>query len=378
MLVVIAGAAGCDRHGDESPRPGPTTALSAATPVPPSASPSPAPVGITSLGTAPTWGVGNMLIANDRYQVMPGDPARRSVKVIVRATGKVLFVHPVPHHGYELTYSGLYRDRLVMVDDDVLSPNTMTPDSPAKPPEVTVYNLSTGRRTRIEAILGAPTPSLYVSQGYVDASGRFLYGAQSKGGFADCVGQIDLVAMRGRTVTCVPKPAGIFWLGSASTGVTWTGIKLKGDKQCRFSGWLDGDTVRPMSGTSECGSFDNAVLDGWQIWSEQDLDVIKPEIPLTASDGTQKIDLGMISPQTLQVCGSYAYWRVTKDGEPDSIVRWKPGSPIHTVYTAETEGKSSYDDVILFPDGCSDSHLTVSVTRLVGTSTVKLLYVDSR
>ncbi|BCJ47830.1 hypothetical protein GCM10010168_21890 [Actinoplanes ianthinogenes] len=319
-----------------------------------------------------------MLIANDRYQVMPGDPARRSVKVIVRATGKVLFVHPVPHHGYELTYSGLYRDRLVMVDDDVLSPNTMTPDSPAKPPEVTVYNLSTGRRTRIEAILGAPTPSLYVSQGYVDASGRFLYGAQSKGGFADCVGQIDLVAMRGRTVTCVPKPAGIFWLGSASTGVTWTGIKLKGDKQCRFSGWLDGDTVRPMSGTSECGSFDNAVLDGWQIWSEQDLDVIKPEIPLTASDGTQKIDLGMISPQTLQVCGSYAYWRVTKDGEPDSIVRWKPGSPIHTVYTAETEGKSSYDDVILFPDGCSDSHLTVSVTRLVGTSTVKLLYVDSR
>jgi hypothetical protein len=80
----------------------------------------------------------------------------------------------------------------------------------------------------------------------------------------------------------------------------------------------------------------------------------------------------------LLVCGSYAYWRLEENDKPDKIVRWKPGAAIQTAYTAETEGKSTYDDVLLFPRGCSDNHLTLGVTRLTEATTVKLLYIDSR
>ena len=147
-VVTVAGVSACTTQHSASPRPGVTTAPAGAGPPTPSTDPSSAPptaVAIKDLGKVPTWGT-SPIIADDRYQVIPGDTSGHSMKVIERATRRLVLTHRVTRHGFEPTHASLYRDRLVLVDEDVHSSDTMAPGSGKKPANVTVYNLSTGSR----------------------------------------------------------------------------------------------------------------------------------------------------------------------------------------------------------------------------------------
>jgi hypothetical protein len=213
----------------------------------------------------------------------------------------------------------------------------------------------------------------------VDARGRYYYLAQSRGGFSNCVGEIDLATLHTRTVHCVPPPQAIFWLGSASTGVTWTESRLIKETPCRTSRWFDGTVVRLIGPARSCGTFDNAVLGSWQMWTTEGVESFDSTVPLVATDGKQTKKLGWMRPQQLIVCGSYAYWLVQDVRKPSRIVRWRPGSDVQDVYTAQQLGDSSPDDVILSADACSDDHLSLNVIRLAGDGfTAQLLYVESK
>lgn len=275
-----------------------------------------------------------------------------------------------------MTYAALYRNLLVVLDEDVEGVDDMSADTGKQPDDVWIYNLASGRRTAVNTLDGAPRPSPYAAQSHIDQRGRYYYLAQNRGGFSNCVGEVDLNTLRARTVHCVTPPQVIFWLGSAGTGVTWTETRSSHGKPCRSSRWFDGATVRGLGPANSCGTFDNAVLGGWRFWNIQGIESFNSTVPLVASDGKITQNLGPMRPQNLTVCGSYAYWLVQEVRAPSRMVRWKPGSAVQDVYTAEQLGDSSPDDVVLAASGCSDGHLSIAVTRFTGDGfTARLLEV---
>ncbi|MEU8818160.1 hypothetical protein [Actinoplanes sp. NPDC048796] len=340
------------------------------------ATPASEPPTITDLGTVPVGELGAPAVADDRYLVRPADTSGRAVAIVDRRTGETVLRHRTARQRLSVTFTALYHQRAVILEEDIDGIDSMSADTSKQPDTVWIYDLSTGRRKSASQVAGAPQPSPYAAQSHVDERGRYYYLAQNHGGFSNCVGEIDLTTLRGRTVACVASPSVIFWLGSASTGVTWTETRSVNGKPCRTSRWFDGDTVRSIGPAGSCGTFDNAVLGTWRMWSAQSVESFDTKVPLTASDGTTTRDLGPMRPQNLIVCGPYAYWLVNDVDRPSRLVRWRPGSDVQDVYAADRLGDSTPDDVLLSPQGCADGHLSLGVSRVTGSGfTLRLLSV---
>ncbi len=331
------------------------------------------PVRLIDGGTGPASLTASVISVRYIVRAQPGD--LNGVEVIRRSDHSVVLRHTPAHEGrFVTTFAGLAGDRLVLLDADT-SDNSV--------PDIGyIYDLSSGRETAVSSIRSAPTVSPFGAQGTVDSDGSWYYSAQTHGAFANCVGEINLNTLQARTVECAPGNGVIFYVNTTDTGATWDTFAAPSYSSCRTGRGSSNGRLFSVGPATDCDIFDTAVIDGWHLWSDQSRGTLQPYIPLWASDGNTATPLGLVKPQSVVVCGGYAYWKAgaaTKRSH-DTVIHWRPGpAQPQTILTVTAVAGSSEDDETLWLEGCNDNVLTISVHRdylSTGNATVQLLAVQ--
>ncbi len=297
--------------------------------------------------------------------------------VVRRSDGKVILKHTPNDKLYETTFAGLNSDTLVLVDEDVVSGDSMGPGSSKGSATGVIVDLNSGRQTLARTVPGAPTLAAYGAQGWVSPSGKWYYGAQTKGNFANCVGEIDLHALTGRTIECAPRGGAIFYVNYGESGPAWTTSASHSLGSCRTGHALINTTIIDVGPSDACDTFDTTTLAGWQLWSTQGTSS-QPFVPLTAATAGQQHDLGLMRPQTLLTCGGYAYWTTGKAqvGAGTTLMRWSPTTEPVVIFRPDGDP----DNLLFYPQGCNDGHLTLTVFRYdnKGSATAQLFDLPPR
>ncbi|MEV4517442.1 hypothetical protein AB0K00_51865 [Dactylosporangium sp. NPDC049525] len=329
--------------------------------------PSAAPAGRWPIaGVWPSQDFSGVFAVSAKYVVRPDPRDTRSVVVERRGTGAgtdgggVVLRHQVPDRRFQTDFAALYGDVVVLVDEDVESPEGAKGGARG-----VIHDLATGRAVNVAEVPGAPPLSRYGPQATVSADGRYIYSAGVGGGFSNCVGEVDLGTMRGRTVECAPEGQFILYVRSGEHGATWTLFKGAGFGGCRVGRGIRAGvpyTIAPDA----CDTFDTASVGGWHVRTvQQPGAAVQPASPITATDGTHVVDLGVARGQSLIGCGGYVYWKREIDGE--ELVRWRPGAAPEVVLRVPQPPSDSPEAVLLTPKACSDGTvLTAAVTRTTG------------
>ncbi len=377
-LTVLA-LAGCTDGQSGAPRT--TTASSSAATPPAGGTSSPAPsvapttagpvadqqAKLVDFGTGPSLGDDPTVAVNARYLVRPDASDPNTIDAIRLSDRHVVIRHrPADDKTFQTTFAALAGDRLVLLDEDIASDDSMTSGSGKSGDIGFVYNLTTGAKTAVSSIASAPTPSPYAAEGVVNADGDWYYSAQTKGHFANCVGELNLITLKGHMVECASGKGAIWYVNSTSNGVAWTELSDGSITGCRTGRALVNGSVVTVGPAGNCTTFDTATLDGWSLWSDQSRTELVPYLPLHASNGTAPaVALGNVRAMDLEVCGGYAYWitGAMVGGSHDNLMRWQPGGTTQTVLEVNAVPGSLIEDDSILPYGCNDNILTISVNR---------------
>jgi hypothetical protein len=362
--ILVAGAS----HGESAPRTEPvtTTASKAAAPNAVSATPGgtriPSAVVTIELGEWPVQSFDGVFAVGERYVVRPDPKELRSV-VIERRGGGVVLQHRILEPGFETDFAGIHGNKVVVVDEDVASSEAAKADARA-----TIYDLESGRATALSEVRGAPPLSKYGPQATISEDGKYYYSASRGVTPSQCVGEVDLIKMRGRLVECAEREGIILYIGSGEHGASWTHFKTGDFQSCRVGRGIRGKERFTMA-EMDCDTFDTAALGGWHLRSLHPPGaVLAPALPLVAERGRNRVDLGLARGQSLIACNGHAFWKqeVTAPVPAQRIVRWRPDGPVELVHETHEPPSSSTEAVLLTPRSCNEGLLTVTVVRTSG------------
>ncbi len=303
-------------------------------------------------------GPGNLgaFAVSSRYLVRAQPDDVTAVEVIRLVDRKVILRHrPSGGENVITTFAGLAGDRLVLLDANIQDEQTADVGF--------IVNLATGRQISVSSVRGALTPAPTGAQGVVYPNGDWYYSAQTAGNFENCVGMIDLNTLKATTINCTTRPNTIWYVHPSDGTATWTTLHSGQITGCRSAQGLRVGKPYLLGPANDCDIFDAATLGDWTLWTDQLRNDLEPYILLHAAEGTQTFTLGMMHPQSLVICGGYAYWRAGGQA-PESIVRWRPGDVVpQTVLTPDSALLTAASEATLWPAGCNDNVLTIMVTR---------------
>jgi hypothetical protein len=305
-----------------------------------------------------TPGFDGVFAVGARYLLWPDPTDSKAVLIIRRSDGGVVRKHRAGPRGFEPDFGGIHGDRAVIADEDVQSPDARKPNARAS-----IYDLANGRVVEVGKIPGAPALSKYGPQATISADGKYYYSASIGGGLSNCVGEVDLVRQRGRVVECAGSKGMILYVGSGDRGATWTRFAERSFAACRVGrGIHDGRlfTLAPRT----CDAFGTAAVEGgWSLRTRQPRDeAIQPAMPLTATRGRERVDLGEARGRSVVACAGYAYWKHdVPDESAQEIRRWRPGGAVELVYRQPAPAPDSRETTLLTTGGCNDGLFTFTV-----------------
>ena len=389
-IAVVVLTAGCTSPDTVAPTRAalPTTApqtIPTASPSPSAQLSTPPPLQAPKLvdaGIGPDEGFGAVAAASSRYVIRPNPADLHGVEVVKRAGGQVILRHrPIDEGRFETTGVAIAGDRAVIADEDVTDDDSMALGSRKRPAVVYVVDLSTGHQSPLSALHSAPHPSPYAAAQDVTGPGNlWYYSAQTAGHYANCIAALNLHTLQGKLIYCAPGTGQVFFIKTGDRGAAWMTLPGGSLSLCRTAAGIDAGTTYAIA-SGDCDVFDVARLGPWRLWSDQGHTDMQPYIPLHAANGATTAELGDMRPQSLVVCGGYAYWDV-QSRVPDSIdnlVRWKPGwSRAQTVLVPNAIKGSKTEDELIWPEGCNDDILTITVVRYYdasATSTLQILTI---
>lgn len=321
-------------------------------------------INLQDFGEKPNTGEDGVFVVGKDYIVRPDGSDTRTIVVTRRSDNSEVLRHKPDQARFVTDFAGLDGHVLVLVDEDSegQEPNKLAA-------RAAIYDLVTGKSTAASKVPGAPGLSPYGPQATV-SDGKYYYGASVNGGFSNCVGEIDLVRLTGRTVECGASGDWMFYTTSSDHGASWVHFHGSGYNVCREGRRIQNGTLGPVGPANDCGTFDTAALGSWQIWGTMPLGNPKPETTLRATDGTNTVQLGSERQFSMSVCGGYVYW--DPEATHKAVARWRPGSNIELVY----EVKDDIDNTWIYADTCADGIATFQVDHYHigdGSFTARLL-----
>lgn len=322
-------------------------------------------VATTKVGVWPSLGFGGVFAVTSSYVIHPDPADPRTTVVAKRGDDSVILRHRVNDRRFETDFAGLYRDWAVLVDEDAESGQAGKAGA-----QGWIYDLRTGGSTAVSKIPGAPPLSMFGPQATITSDGKYDYSASVGSGSSNCVGEIDLTRMQGRTVECAKEGEMILYVNTGDRGATWTYFKGGGFDACRVGrGVQDGQLFTIAA--DECDTFDTAAVGGWSVRSVQSpSQPIQPAMPLTATHEGATVKLGDMRGQSLIGCGGYAYWKrdVAGDAPAQEIMRWRPDGEVELVYRQAETPSNSADSVLLTPRSCNEGILAFTSILSSGDS----------
>ncbi len=296
---------------------------------------------------------GGVYAVSSSYEIRAQTGRVDTIVVTRRADQRVVLVQAPPTRpAYRTTFAGVSGDILV------LGYETADHLSAA---QALLVNLATGASTTLDKVPGALPMSWSTAAGAVVA-GRYYYLATAVNQELDCVAEIDLATMHGRTVECGKFGEWLKDVHPADHGASWLHFHGSSYLVCRdgravynaiAGDYAGGVAVGPPA---DCGTFDTTTAAGWQVWGSVPSGTDSPgtEVLAATSSGTT-VHLGQADPRSLVGCGGYAWWFA--DAGHQRILRWRPGnSTIELVY---------HDTGVQAPTvsalGCADDILSLTL-----------------
>ncbi|MGC4110173.1 MAG: hypothetical protein QM747_07060 [Nocardioides sp.] len=172
-----------------------------------------------------------------------------------------------------------------------------------------------------------------------------------------CLATADLGDLSGTTDWCAAPRHGFRGATVTDDGTT---VMTFDDHHpsCRVLNQVDGATLHPLPGVTDCKGWDSALLGGTAIWSVVPNEHRIDAAHFYAHTATGWYDLGPGTSGSLVTCGGSAFF--TRDPqsrtEPASLLRW---DPVHDQLTLAYTSKST-GNAFLSPPRCGGSHLTVT------------------
>ena len=306
---------------------------------------------------------GTYVISAD-YQVraQPGQPdtlvvTRRSDQRVVRVQAP-----PAGPVAYRTTFAGISGEVLVVGYETAQH---------VDPTRALLIDLATGTSTPLDQVAGATPMSWSTAVGAV-VDGVYYYLANAVNETLDCVGEVDLASLRGRTVECGKFGDWLKDLHATDDGASWLHFHGSSYQVCREGRTVHSGVPAPVGPVTDCGTFDTTVLHGWQLWGTAPLGSDAPATEqLAATDGRTTVPLGVAAPRSLLACGGYAYW--LPDPARHALVRWRPGGDIEQVLRDDSGTGPGVAAL-----SCADRVLTVVLQRPApdGLVTVELATVS--
>jgi hypothetical protein len=337
----------------------------------------------TDLGTSTTQPFAAVNIVSRTY-VVSSTPDFRGVVVRRRSDDAVVARHDVDLAEYVPVFADIAGNELVVVDEDAET-NGDGVKSPARP---YVYDLLTGRSTRLSDIASAPAPSAFGRQATVTDDGRYFYSASvDRPGNRDsnCVAMLDLHTLRGSLVECAgdgENESDGYYLGAGEDGATWVHVQGPTMESCRTGRGVTRSTLVPVGPAGGCATLGTASVGGWSVWSATDkpAGTPVPTVRLFAARGADVVRLGDVNGVALTACGAYAYWRTEDPGTHGiQVRRWKPGSStVEIAYRVNDQPNASAGRQLVF-GGCADGILSVLsfvADASTSTYTVQILALE--
>lgn len=359
VLTACTGAA-------QPPGPGsPTTSPTRGTPSPGPTGPLPlverTDLPWVDLGTAPSRPFSGVDVVSTKY-VVSHTADTHTVVVRRRADNTVVRRHTTAGAQWEVAFADLAGDKLVVADVDAGG----DPDGA----RVFIYDLVTGKATRLADIASAPPASAFVHRATVTDDGRYFYSANVKrknNQYFNCVGMVNLSTMRGSTVECAGDGEGEsvgYYLAAGEDGATWLHVQGPTFTTCRTGRGVRGTQLITVGPADACTTIGTTTVGGESVWSAAPIveALPGPYIPLRATDRGATVELGYLEGVALTMCGSYAYWRTTD--QPSNTIqlrRWRPGlNQVEIAYKilAPDDSPVAYQ---LGLGGCADNLFTLQV-----------------
>ncbi|MGE5827989.1 MAG: hypothetical protein ACM30G_06435 [Micromonosporaceae bacterium] len=313
------------------------------------------------LGTTPSQPFSGVDVVSARYVVShTTDP--RTVVVRRCADNAVVLRHTTVGPEWEVAFADLAGDKLVVADVDTGGDPNGT--------QVVIYDLVTGRVTRLVDIASAPPASAFGHRATVTDDGRYFYSANVKrtnNQSFNCVAMVDLSTMRGSTVECAGDGEGEsvgYYLTAGEDGATWLHVQGPTLTTCRTGRGIRGTQLITVGPADACTTIATTTVGGESVWSAAPIveALPGPDVPLQATDRGATVGLGYLEGAALTMCGSYAYWRTTdRPSHTIQLRRWRPGlSQVEIAYKilAPDDSPIAYQ---LGLGGCADDLFTLQV-----------------
>jgi hypothetical protein len=317
------------------------------------------------LGTTPSRPFSGVDVVSAKY-VLSHTTDTHKVVVRRRTDNAVVLRHTTTGPEWVVEFADFAGDKLVVADADVETGADEIKDLT----RVLIYDLVTGKVTRLTDIASAPRASAFGRQATVTDDGRYFYSANVKrrnNQYFNCVGMVNLTTMRGSTVECAgdgENESVGYYLGAGEDGATWLHVQGPTFTTCRTGRGIRGNQLITVGPADACTTIGTTTVGGESVWSAAPIveAMPGPYIALRATDRGRTLELGDVNGVALTMCGSYAYWR-TEDRASHTIQlrRWRPGlNQVEIAYKilAPDDSPMAYQ---LGLGGCADNLFTLTV-----------------